>query len=60
MVKIGYRGMDAFRTQVLSLLLRILEVTGALQKLPKGMVPKVQVLFDQRKLAESFVECFSY
>ncbi|KAH7702409.1 HORMA domain-containing protein 1-like isoform X1 [Aphelenchoides avenae] len=44
-VKLTYRGMEFFKKQVLEPLLRIVAVAGALEKLPEGVVPSMQVLF---------------
>ncbi|KAH7725680.1 HORMA domain-containing protein 1-like protein [Aphelenchoides avenae] len=47
-VKLTYQGMEFFKKQVLELLLRIIAVAGALEKLPEGVVPSMQVLFYSR------------
>ena len=52
-MKLAYRGIESFKTQVLELLLRIIAVAGALEKLPEGVVPSMQVFFYGRKFSPS-------
>lgn len=58
LMRLAYRGMAAFKQQVLRLLLRILAVSGALRKLPTGVHPNMQVLYNSRMFSHFALELY--